>query len=89
MVLKYKNKPSLIFYKGIVLALILVLQLSCACTKNNSARVYITKTGSHYHTRECVHLGKSKIPIKLETALNDGYTACKRCKATSLTIPKE
>lgn len=41
--------------------------------------VYITKTGEKYHTAGCSYLKKSKIPIELSDAKNNGYTPCSRC----------
>lgn len=41
--------------------------------------VYITKSGTKYHRQNCVHLSKSKIPISLEQALQQGLEPCKEC----------
>jgi len=41
--------------------------------------VYITKTGSKYHTASCSYLRNSKIPIELKDAITEGYTPCSRC----------
>lgn len=46
-------------------------------TKNIT--VYITKTGSKYHTANCRYLSKSCIPIKLGEAKAEGYTPCSVC----------
>lgn len=45
----------------------------------NEVIVYITKTGEKYHTAGCSYLKKSKIPIELSDAKNNGYTPCSRC----------
>ena len=42
--------------------------------------VYITKSGSKYHTTSCSYLSKSKISIDLGEAIEKGYTPCSRCK---------
>ena len=42
--------------------------------------VYITKTGSKYHTSSCSYLSKSKINIDLSEAKEKGFTPCSRCK---------
>ena len=42
--------------------------------------VYISKTGSEYHTGSCSYLGKPKIPVKLSEALSRGYGTCSRCR---------
>lgn len=41
--------------------------------------VYITKTGTKYHSNGCSYLKKSCIPIKLDDAISSGYTPCNRC----------
>lgn len=41
--------------------------------------VYITKTGSKYHTGTCRYLSRSKIPISLEAAMKR-YGPCSVCK---------
>lgn len=46
---------------------------------NKSVTVYITKTGSKYHSSGCQYLRRSKIPTTLGEALSDGYTACSKC----------
>jgi hypothetical protein len=42
--------------------------------------VYITRTGRKYHKEGCRYLSKSKIPIKLSKAKEQGYTPCSVCK---------
>lgn len=46
---------------------------------DNVEEVYITNTGSKYHRGSCGSLSKSKIPISLKEAKNQGYEPCKRC----------
>ena len=41
--------------------------------------VYITQSGSKYHTEECSHLSSSKIPITLSQAKQQGYEPCSVC----------
>jgi hypothetical protein len=41
--------------------------------------VYTTKTGKKYHTKDCSYLSKSKIPMSLEQAKQEGLTPCSRC----------
>lgn len=41
--------------------------------------VYVTKTGTKYHSAECLYLEKSRIPLKLEEALVRKYLPCKVC----------
>lgn len=42
--------------------------------------VYITRTGTKYHISNCRYLRKSKIPIRLSKAQEQGYRPCKICK---------
>lgn len=44
-----------------------------------SRTVYVTRTGKKYHHSGCNSLSKSQIPITLDDAERDGYTACSRC----------
>lgn len=41
--------------------------------------VYITDTGEKYHSGNCQHLWKSRIPITLEDAIEKGFTDCLHC----------
>lgn len=41
--------------------------------------VYITKTGTKYHSAGCQHLSKSCNPISLSDAKASGYTPCSKC----------
>lgn len=41
--------------------------------------VYVTKTGEKYHTADCSHLQKSKIPIIMADAVAEGYDDCSHC----------
>lgn len=42
--------------------------------------IYLTKTGSKYHTGTCRYLSKSKIASTKKDAIAGGYGACKVCK---------
>ncbi len=46
---------------------------------DNVEEVYITNTGKKYHRSNCRTLKKSKIPISLKKAKNQGYEPCKIC----------
>ncbi len=42
--------------------------------------VYVTKTGEKYHVEGCRHLRfRSKIPISIANAIEEGYEPCKTC----------
>ena len=49
-------------------------------SQTKSSTVYITRTGSKYHSSGCSCLRRSKISISLKNAKARGYTACKRCR---------
>lgn len=46
---------------------------------DQSETVYVTNTGSKYHSAGCRYLKKSQIPISLSEAKRQGYTACSVC----------
>lgn len=41
--------------------------------------VYVTDTGTKYHNSGCRHLSESSRAINLDTAIEQGYTACQAC----------
>jgi hypothetical protein len=41
--------------------------------------VYVTNTGSKYHTADCSYLRYSSIPMNKNDAIAQGYTPCSRC----------
>jgi hypothetical protein len=41
--------------------------------------VYVTRTGTKYHTAGYGYLRQSSIPIVREDAIRRGYTPCSRC----------
>jgi len=41
--------------------------------------VYITKSGTKYHSSGCRYLSQSKIAIDLSDAVNGGYSPCSVC----------
>ncbi len=45
--------------------------------------VYITKSGTKYHTGTCRYVQSSKMSISLSDAKAKGYTACSVCKPPS------
>ncbi len=48
-------------------------------TEKKEVTIYVTKTGEKYHSNGCQYLRKSKIPISLDNAKDQGYTPCSRC----------
>lgn len=55
-----------------------------SCINNEDIEVYVTKTGSVYHTsKECSYLKARNLEVKkisLSDARKQGYKACKRCQ---------
>lgn len=49
-------------------------------SKTETTMVYITRTGTKFHTKECRHLRQSKFAISLEEAMGKKFEACKVCK---------
>jgi DNA repair exonuclease SbcCD ATPase subunit len=45
----------------------------------SSYTVYITRTGSKYHSSGCRYLSRSKISISKSSAISQGYSACSVC----------
>ncbi len=45
--------------------------------------VYVTNTGSKYHSAGCQYLSKSQIAISLSDAKAQGYGACSKCNPPS------
>lgn len=77
--------------------LLLTLLLTFSVVNVFSQTVYITKTGTKYHTDGCRYLSQSKIAIELSDAIAKGYGACSVCKpateisrstTTNTTSPK-
>ena len=73
--------------KLLVLLLSLSLVFCCACesdtntsTKETSVTVYVTKSGSKYHSYGCTYLKKSCIEKDLSVAEMQGYTPCSKCR---------
>ena len=54
-------------------------KVTAPAQNNQSVTVYITDTGSKYHTGDCRYLRKSKHPISLSDAKAQGYGPCKVC----------
>ena len=70
-----------------MVTLILIASMSItSLAASGDTTVYVTKTGK-YHLGSCSYLRQSKIPISLAGAVDQGYTACSRCKPPALTAP--
>jgi micrococcal nuclease len=49
--------------------------------------VYVTKSGTKYHRKDCYHLRKSSRPMTLREAVAKGYEPCSHCKPPTLQGP--
>lgn len=47
--------------------------------KTHSHTVYITRTGTKYHSAGCRYLRQSEMPISIENARKRGFDACSVC----------
>lgn len=63
----------------IACCLLLIGVSSPASADNGDTAVYVTRTGSKYHTYSCRYLSESCIEVTLSAAVNGGYTPCKVC----------
>ncbi len=61
---------------GAALAIVALIAL---LPDNSNELVYVTETGSRYHTFNCQHLSTSKISIRLADAVKK-YQPCSMCK---------
>ena len=48
-------------------------------TTDGSKKVYVTATGTKYHTKKCQYAKKGTV-LTLEEATDAGYKPCKKCK---------
>ncbi len=71
--------------KKIFPVILILVFAALVSTYSEDSTVYITKTGSKYHTATCSYLKSSKIPISLSEAAKRGYTPCSRCNAPTLS----
>lgn len=60
--------------------LISIFLWACQPPETTAQTVYVTKTGSKYHTESCRYLKYSKYAISLSNALAQGYDACLVCR---------
>ena len=80
-----KRRKIQLFGLLLCLALVLVSTVEMCIPASNiyaDSIVYITESGSKYHTSEqcrVLHNAKSKIPVERSAAIARGYTACAIC----------
>jgi hypothetical protein len=63
--------------KKLLATILISLLLTAAALADTT--VYVTNTGSKYHRAGCRYLKQSRIPISLEEAEAQGYSACSVC----------
>lgn len=73
-----KRAAAILLLTCLLLAWISPL-VAFATSGNGDVVVYITRTGSCYHTGSCSYLRRSKIKTTLEEAIIGGYRRCSRC----------
>lgn len=62
----------------IIYATVVIINLQ-PIPANGNETVFITRTGSKYHSSDCRHLYQSRIETTLEQAIADGYGDCSHC----------
>ncbi len=73
-----KIKPK----KTAILILLVLIISAVLCAQTATKTVYVTASGTKYHTQICASLSKAKevIPLDEKEALEKGYKPCTRCK---------
>jgi len=71
------KKTSIIFLAFILTTVSIIAQT-----------VYVTRTGSKYHSEGCRYLSRSQIAISLSDALSQGYDACSVCDPPTTVVRK-
>ena len=82
MIFRTRKEKSAI-QVGLWLSLIFLIVLSVLTGSSafpQDEKVYVTKTGSKYHRESCRYLKYSRKIISLDSAIVEGYQACKVCK---------
>jgi hypothetical protein len=76
--------PSHIFNARFLLkAALLIWTLFFVSIFTFGQTVYVTNTGTKYHTSGCQYLRKSKIATSSDKAIERGYSACSVCKPSA------
>jgi hypothetical protein len=66
--------------KNLFKSIFIIIGILFLVSASANTKVYITKSGDKYHKSSCSYLRNSKIEISLKDAIDQGYTACSRCK---------
>ena len=59
--------------------LVIIVIIMLAAVNISAQTVYITKSGTKYHTSDCRYLSQSKIAVDLTEAVDRGYLPCSVC----------
>lgn len=65
-----------------IIALLVLIISAVLCAQAATKTVYVTASGTKYHTQSCASLSRTKdvIPIDEKEAIEKGYKPCSRCK---------
>ena len=74
------NRPPIFNVRLLTRASLLICSLLFVSIFTFGQTVYVTNTGTKYHTDGCRYLSKSKIATSFDKALERGFTACSVCK---------
>jgi len=76
----HMERPSIFNLRLLTRAALLICSLLLVSIFAFGQTVYVTNTGTKYHTSGCRYLSKSKIATSIDKALEGAYTACSVCK---------
>ncbi len=65
-----------------IIAFLVLIISAVLCAQAVTKTVYVTASGTKYHTQSCASLSRTKdvIPIDEKEAVEKGYKPCSRCK---------
>jgi len=61
----------------------IIVTIILSLSQIQAQTVYVTKTGTKYHTKDCNYIRNGSTAIDLKDAKNKGLTACSVCKPDS------
>lgn len=67
-------------------SIIITMFICVFYSKTNAQTVYVTENGKKYHAKNCQLAKTGKKGLSLTEALQNGYEACKNCKADKIVI---
>jgi len=63
-----------------LLVLLSVTLIICSSPTSPNSTVWVNPTGYAFHKSSCSYVNSGAVSMSRETAINRGYSACKRCK---------